>query len=148
MRKLSKARAQAFAGEFIAAGFNASKAIERLDPHITSRQYKANKGSRTLRHPEVQKALGEMLRERSFTDSEIDRILFRNANQSKNIAASNTAVDIALKVRGDYAPERTLTMGITANIRDETEADAVLKELQQQIHALTNGQTTPDTGNK
>ena len=132
---MNKPQAKLFAQEFLSNGMNATEAIRVVKPHL--KQTPSNlgvAGFRAVNSIKVQRALVEVMEDMGLKTDEISRILKRNAKQDKNIPASNTAIDMILKVRGEYAPEKRLTL--TANIKSEADADATIKELQEQLKRL------------
>ena|SRR3990167_1463542 len=125
----TKISGKRFAREYIKRGFNGTKTIQALEPDI--KPDTANvKASRLLRNDSTQRALAEILREDGFTDGDIRRLLKRNAGQKKNISASNQALDLAMKVRGDYAPVKSLSISLTPEQIDGR-IDELLTELKQ-----------------
>jgi hypothetical protein len=71
-----------------------------------------------------------MMDDSGLTDSKIKRILDRNASQTKNIPASNQAVDIALKVKGAYAPEKKVTVNLDLSGNLDESINLLMTELE------------------
>jgi len=65
-----------------------------------------------LRKPEIQKGFKELLKDK-LDDKERSNLLARNARQSKNLPASNQALDMSIKIHGDYTAEKKIVMNIT-----------------------------------
>lgn len=132
---ISKLRAKAFATSYVQEGFVGTKAFQRVSP-TASRAYAASKASRYLQHPVIQRALRDVMQDEGFSSEFITKILHRNASQRKNISASNQAVDIALRVRGEYAPERSEIASINIDISTPEAISAILKDVQEQLKQL------------
>ena len=132
---VGKTRARIFAETYVEEGFNGSAAIRKLNPKIKDKNYITVKASRTLASAKTQQSLREVLTERGFDDDSVRKLLHRNASQNKNLPASNTALDMVLKVRGDYAPEKR--MNVNMNIKSETDADELISRLKAELDELS-----------
>ena len=116
---LAEVKARRFAKEYINNGMNAKAALRTIEPKYRDMSDKGKqrvaevKASRLLSNDKVKKSLAELMDESGLTDDKIKKILDRNASQTKNIPASNQAVDIALKVKGSYAPEKKAVLNVS-----------------------------------
>lgn len=88
-----------------------------------------------MRKPAIKQELREVLAE-DIDSNKRSMLISRNATQSKNIPASNQALDMLNKIGGDYAPEKHINanVNITNNNIDKKLEDIIneLKQLQPQ----------------
>jgi hypothetical protein len=133
---VTEIKAKRFAQALIQEGFNASAAVRRIEPKYRDTKDKNKqlvvgvKATRLLKDVNVKKSLAEMMDDSGLTDSKIKRILDRNASQTKNIPASNQAVDIALKVKGAYAPEKKVTVNLDLSGNLDESINLLMTELE------------------
>lgn len=90
-----------------------------------------------LRKPDIQRGFKELLKNK-LDDNERTRLLTRNAKQDKNLPASNQALDMSIKITGDYEPEKKITLNITPDNVNKL-IEAKFNELKQ---LRAEGQTT------
>jgi len=83
-----------------------------------------------LSKPHIQKGLREEMEDKGVDNTLITNITKRNLKQNKNIPASNQIIDIYHKIKGNYAPEKKITMNITPDNVNKL-IDAKLNELRQ-----------------
>jgi hypothetical protein len=132
---MKKDKAEVLAKAYIENKFNGAKTIKQVmgDDVIAP----DNKAYQMLRQKEFRTELARILNEQGITQEKISKILGRNMNQSKNYNASNTAIDMAIKVYGGYAPERSIGLNIQANLPSTPEGlQKALNELQQELAML------------
>jgi hypothetical protein len=141
---VSAVKSRRFAQALIKNNMNASAAVREIEPKYRDMTDKKKqkvvtvKATRLLASDSVKKSLAELMDESGLTDDKIKRLLDRNASQTKNIPASNQAVDIALKVKGAYAPEKKMTVNfdLTGNI---DESISLLTSELEALKQLSNG---------
>lgn len=79
--------------------------------------------SKNMTNVDIQREFREVLAQEIPKDKR-GMLLKRNAEQSKNIPASNQAIDMMIKVEGDYQPEKHITANVNltpANIDKKLE---------------------------
>ena len=99
-----------------------------------------NKAHRLGKSAEVERALKEELKDKGLNNEDVAQILSRNANQNKSISASNQALDIAIKVRGEYAPEKQAILQVFGDITTPAQEQDALRTLIKELTELTNEQ--------
>jgi len=135
---VTEIKAKRFARALIEEGYNASAAVRRIEPKYRdttnkkAQQVVGVKATRLLKDDRVQRSLKEVLEESGLDKEEISKLLKRNAQQDKNIPASNQAIDIAVKIDGSYAPEKSVkvNLDLTGNI------DESINLLTSELEAL------------
>ena len=75
------------------------------------------------------------MEEKGLDDEFITTHLHRNAKQPKNLPASNQAIDIALRVKGQYAPEKHASLNYTIPTTPEG-IDKAIAALTKELEAL------------
>ncbi|OGG39123.1 hypothetical protein A3I34_02825 [Candidatus Jorgensenbacteria bacterium RIFCSPLOWO2_02_FULL_45_12] len=71
-----------------------------------------------LTKPYLKNAVENELKRLGLNEKEIAKIHKRNIEQSENISASNTALDIYFKLTGAYAPEKKTNLNINSDFED------------------------------
>ncbi len=122
-----------FAQTLVKNNFNGTKTVEQL-MNPGSKHNATSMAVQKIGQRGMQKALEDVLADQGMDEQEISRILQRNARQTKNLSASNTSVDMMIKVRGDYAP--TKSVSISASLSPE-ERKRKVKDLEQEFKELT-----------
>ena len=107
----SKTKDKVLAKEYLANGMNGSAVMRKFKPHLTKSSTKV-RASKMLNDPGFQRALKDEMETQGITSSKLSELLNRNMGQENNLPASNTAIDMAFKVRGDYAPEKKLNLNL------------------------------------
>ena len=131
----TKKRARPFVKAYIESGFNASEAARKVLKVNPSEA--RQRGYRMLTNDYVQKTLADVLSERDgLNDDVLKSLLKRNAKQNKNLPASNTAIDMVIKVKGGYSPEKHANYNL--NLTDK-QLDDRLKELENDLRLLREG---------
>ena len=110
--------------------------VKTLNPTEAARRvYKVKNSSvakviahENLTKPYLQEALGERLRGLGLDDERIAAIHRRNLEQSENISASNTALDMLYKLSGAYAPEKRANLNVSLNAVSAAELDDRIRE--------------------
>ncbi len=131
---MNKLKADRIAKTYVKTGFNATETARQTKPFLKEKTeaYQRVAGHRMITNDNTQRALREILEEEgSLTNDEIQRLLYDNAKQRKSIQGSNTALDIALKVKGEYAPQQKLTLNITPD-----NITQLLREQAKQLNIL------------
>lgn len=133
-------KAKRFIKDYIETGFNGAEAARR-NFNIKKSGTKTQEvvlasvmGNEYLNKPYVKQQLAEVLEDDGFNDDDIRSILKRNAQQNKNLPASNSAIDMVLKVRGAYAPDKRAI--IYKDLTDK-DLDDKLKELTEELKQLS-----------
>lgn len=121
------------AKEYIKQGYNASATIKKLEPHLKPATAKL-KAHRMITSEIFKKSLAEVMEEKGLTDEVVSQIHERNLKQSKSLPASNEAINIYHKLKGNFAPEKKLTLNI--NVNDPKAVESRIAELEQE---LSNG---------
>ena len=128
----TKIKAKSFVKDYLESGLNASEAARRnfkSKPEIAPQI-----GYQYLIKPHTQSVLAEVLDQQDgLNDDVIKSLLKRNAKQNKNLPASNSALDMAIKVKGGYAPEKRASFNL--NLTDK-QLDDRLNELAEEIKRL------------
>jgi len=130
---ITQLKARKLAQAYIDTGFNKTKAMRKVEPESAklNKDYQYVKANRLIGSAKVKKSLSELMEESGLSDEKIKKILNRNASQTKNIPASNQAIDIALKVKGAYAPEKKLSLDVKLEGKLEENIDSLMGELQE-----------------
>ena len=114
---------------------NATKTIIQEKPHIT---YKSATvlATRMLANKGFQKAIVEVLEDAGLTQEKVAEVHRRNAIQEENLTASNTAIDMYYKIKGDFAPQQkeTINLNLTGDELKEYKEN-LLKELKELANA-------------
>jgi hypothetical protein len=135
---VSEVKARQFAQAFVKNNMNASAAVREIEPQYRDMGDKKKqkvvgvKATRLLDNDRVKKSLKEVLEESGLNKEEISKLLKRNAQQDKNIPASNQAIDIAVKIDGSYAPEKSVKL----NLSLEGNIDETINLLTNELNAL------------
>ena len=132
---MPKIKAKIRAKEYIRQKFNATETIKALEPG-KSRDNTNIIAHRMLNNAVFQSALQEEMEKQGLNDEFISEITKRNIKQNDNYAASNQAMDMVNKVKGNYAPERKQSVSLNININDAGAVNERIKELQQELAAL------------
>ena len=133
VKTLQQHKDKKYAQTLVKNGFNGSKTVKQLMNPATD-GHARSMANQKMKERGVQKALEEVLNETGLDSDRISELMARNAEQTKNLSASNTAIDMTLKVRGDYAP--TKSMSISTSLTPEERKQAI-KDLQQDFKELT-----------
>lgn len=137
-------KAKRFAQEYIKSGMNGTEAVRKIEPKyrdITNKKVQKVAGIKAVRmlaSDRVKKSLAELMEESGLTDEKIKKLLDRNASQTKNIPASNQAVDIALKVKGSYAPEKSVKVNLDLTGNLDENINLLMGELEA-LKQLSSG---------
>ena len=90
--------------------------------------------SQNLTKLNIKKGLEEVMEEKGIDNTLITKITKRNLKQDKNIPASNQVIDMYHKLKGNYAPEKRLSISITPETINNRlkELEYELKQLQEE----------------
>lgn len=130
---ISKVKSKILAQEYIKNNFNATATIEKLEPYKTKDVAKV-KGSRMLSSVYFKESLDEIMAKKGLNDELITNIHERNLKQNKSIPASNEAINIYHKLKGNYAPEKKAVLNI--NISDPQSVQKRISDLQTELKQL------------
>ena len=136
--KLSKMdlKTKAWAKEYVSNGFNGTKTAlkfaQKKDMKLRTAEAIASQNLSKLIY---QKPIIKEMEEISLNDNEVSKKLKRNLKQKANISASNNAIDIYHKLKGNYAPERKETINLKLTGAD---LDKRIDEKIQELKLLNN----------
>ena len=119
---------------YIKNGMNASKTIRQFKPHLTKRSSQT-RAVELLHNEGFKKAVLDELNEAGLTEAKAAKLHTRNAVQEKNLPASNTALDMYYKIKGEYAPEKKVNINL--NLTGE-ELKQRKKELLEELTEVDN----------
>ena len=120
----TKGREEAFARAYVENGFNGSNAAQQALK--VSDGYKRKAAHEMIQKPSVQRKITEVMEEMGLTHDLVTKVTRRNMEQSKNYAASNSAVDIYHRIHGNYAPEKKTNLNLNLTLE---QAELELKDL-------------------
>ena|SRR3990167_5956148 len=129
----SKLRVKTFAKEYVENGLNATKVIKKFRPALTIRSQQQT-AHRLLNSVEFQKSVKEVIEETPGLQK--DKVLLKlskNIHQEKHIPSSNTAIDIYMKLEGDYAPDKKQVTSLTINLNDAEQVRKRIKDLKAEL---------------
>jgi len=114
---------------------NMSAVVRENKPHISKGSVKVA-ASRILNNTEFKKTLIEELELKGLNDEKVAEVHRRNLVQEENLPASNSAIDMYNKVKGNYAPQRTekITLNLTGKELQEHKR-SLLEELKEVSNA-------------
>ena len=98
--------------------------------------------SDNLTKPNIIQELKERMEKRGLTLDKITQVHKRNAVQSENLPASNTAVDMYYKIHGAYAPEKKMNVNIDLT-GDDTALEAEIKAIRERLDQLDDESISP-----
>lgn len=90
-------------------------------------------GSENLTKPSIRAYLEKRISAMGISEKEIAEIHRRNLEQAENISASNAALDMYYKLRGDYAPEKRMNLNVNLST---DERSARKKEIVLELRRL------------
>lgn len=138
MKKI-ELKAKQFAKVYIRNKFNGTKtALEVYDPK--NKEVANAIASENLRKPLFQKAIEEELSEQGLTDEIVVKEQKKVIIQDKHLPSKNVAIDMYHKIRGNYAPEKKITMNL--KYRDIQEVRTRITDLQNELKQLREGAET------
>ena len=139
MKKLSKMdlKTKAWAKEYVANGFNGTKTALKFAGKKEMKLRTAEAiASQNLSKLMYIKPIIQEMEEIKLNDIEVSKKLKRNLKQKANISASNNAIDIYHKLKGNYAPERkeSLNLNLTGEDLDKRIREKIdeLRELSRE----------------
>ena len=116
-------KTKAWAKEYIKQGFNGTETALKFAKKgkLMKRETAKVIAHENLTKPHYQKAIIEKMEEINLNDDLINKITKRNIKQKSSTSASNQAMDMYHKVKGNYAPERkeTITLNLTGKALNE-----------------------------
>ena len=115
MKKLSKMdlKTKAWAKEYVSNGFNGTKTALKFAQKKDMKKEVANViAVENLQKPIYIKPIIKEMEDIHLNDTEVSKKLKRNLKQKANISASNNAIEIYHKLKGNFAPERKETINI------------------------------------
>lgn len=134
MKKLSKMdlKTKAWAKEYVSNGFNGTKtALKFAQKKDMKKETASVIATENLMKPIYIKPIIEEMDNIKLNDNEVSKKLKRNLKQKSNISASNNAIDIYHKLKGNYAPERKETINLKLTGADlDKRIDEKIEELK------------------
>ncbi len=131
----TRVKNKVLAKQYIAEDMNMSAVVRENKPHIKPGSVRVA-ASRILNNKEFKKTLIEELELKGLNDEKVAEIHRRNLTQEDNLTASNTAIDMYNKVKGNYAPQRSenITLNLTGKELQEHKKN-LLEELKEVSNA-------------
>ena len=134
--KQRELKAKLFARKYVDNKLNGTKTIK--ETHAPKNDIVARTmATEYIAKPYVKKAIIEELENRGLDNGLILKIHKRNLIQKENLPASNTALDMIYKIKGEYAPDKKLT--ITAKYKDVEEVRQRTNQLLKELKDIKNG---------
>ena len=130
--KQQELKTKAWAQEYVKNNFNGTETALKFGKKGMKREVAKVIASENLTKPHYQRAIIEEMERVKLDDDLINRITKRNIKQKQSISASNQAMDMYHKIKGNYAPEKkiTATINLTGKALDEAIQDK-LQELRE-----------------
>lgn len=129
---ISKVSAKILAKEYLSNGLNATKTIKKFKPKYNNGTAKVA-GSRMLSSDNFRKGITEVMEEQGITDDYLLKEHNKVIKQDKHLPSKNTAIDMAYKLRGDYAPEKREIKSLNINYNDTEQVKKRLKDLEDEL---------------
>ena len=138
---LNPLKAKIRAKEFIKQGFNATKAIQVLEPEKSYAVAK-DKGQNMLSNPVFVASVIEELEERGITNELLDKRLREIIVQTKHLPTSLGAIIEANKMKRRVPKETSDTyQQFNFNVKDPEAIDKRIKEIDAELAKLPSNQT-------
>jgi len=130
MKKM-ELKTKAWGKEYVKQGFNGVETALKFAKKgkLMKRHTAESIASENLSKPEYQKGIITAMEEIKLNDTLINKITKRNIKQKSSLSASNQAMDMYHKVKGNYAPERKET--ITLNLTGTALNDAIQRKIEE-----------------
>ena len=114
MKKLSKMdlKTEAYAKEYVSNGFNGTKTVLKFGKKGLKYKTATVIATQNLAKLSYIKPIIKEMEDIHLNDTEVSKKLKRNLKQKANISASNNAIEIYHKLKGNFAPERKETINI------------------------------------
>ena len=112
---------------------NASEVIRQESPKLKGKVV-GNKASRMLSSDGFQKSLTEIMEEKGITNEKLSQYQERNIKQSVNLSASNQAIELAHKLKGNLT-EKKITIKANIDLNNEHDLNKRIKELTLELKA-------------
>ena len=140
MKKI-ELKAQQFAKSYLKNKCNGTKtALEVYDTESKNTAHAI--ASENLQKPTFQRAILKEMEAQGLTDKGLMNIHKRNLEQAELLPSSNAALDMAYKLRGDYAPEKKQSISLNIDINNPEAIDKRIEELTTQLKELSNEQVS------
>lgn len=124
----------AFAREYVKSGFNGTKAVKAL--YNPKNEHTANSmATEVLRKPVVQNAILQEMEKQGMTNEYLISHHKSVVAQSEHLPSKNSAIDMAYKLKGVYAPDKQLNVNIDVPT-DEKGIDIALQEILKELKDL------------
>lgn len=138
MKKI-EVKAKKFAKEYLKNGMNGTEAALKIykvgrlggNPEF-KRKTASTIANKNLSKPVFIKAIIEELEKAHLNDAFAAKIHKRNLAQSKNLSASNTALDLYYRIKGYYEPQKNLNLNLNLDLNKiDAEISATLKAIKE-----------------
>lgn len=131
IKKLRKIdlRAKQFARQYIKNDFNGTKTVLEMY-NTTDKKTAGVIAVENLAKPSFQKAIIEEMEKRGLNDEMVLKELEYNIKQYKHLPSKNTAMDMYFKLKGDYAPEKKLSVNVDIPPDIDKEIENIIQELK------------------
>src|SRR3990167_7715086 len=93
--------------------------------------------SENLTKPYLKEALEQAMEEQGITDDLLLKEHKKVIIQSKHLPSKNTAIDMAYKLKGSYAPDKKQVSNLNININDSEQVLKRLKDLRDELKEAT-----------
>ena len=133
---ISKVKTRILAQEYLSNGLNATKAVKKYKPNL-SNKVAGITASRMLDNDRFKNSLQEVMEEQGITDDLLLKEHKKVIIQSKHLPSKNTAIDMAYKLKGSYAPDKKQVSNLNININDSEQVLKRLKDLRDELKEAT-----------
>ena len=130
--KLTK-KEKGFAQDFAATGNGVQSALKNYDTE--SYKTASNIASTNLDKPRVQKAIAEMIPDDLLGQKHLALLNKIDEKGEIDVQAVSKGLDMGYKIKGTYAPEKTVNMNI------EVESSEEIKKLADQLNELNRSKS-------
>ena len=137
MRKI-ELKAQQFAKRYLENNMNGTKTAKELYKTKNDR-IAENIASTNLSKPIFERSILKEMEKQGLTDEGLMTIHKRNLEQAEHLPSSNAALDMAYKLRGDYAPEKKQSISLNIDLNNPEAIDKRIAELTGQLKQLDGG---------
>ena len=121
------------------------EAVKTLNPteaivrsyDVKNRVVAKSMASENLAKPYLKEALEQAMEEQGITDDLLLKEHKKVIIQSKHLPSKNTAIDMAYKLKGSYAPDKKQVSNLNININDSEQVLKRLRDLKDELKEAT-----------